>query len=307
MAKAQASPAIDARRIALDELEAGAFPAVQPDEPFRVLIDAAVHEAILLHAAETTRVEVGGVLAGRPRRDARGAFLEVKGAIRAEKARNEGAQITFTHESWAHIQDVMDRERPGERIVGWYHTHPSFGIFLSDMDKFIHESFFQAPWQVALVVDPVAKLEGLFAWREGKAMPLARYWVGAEERWSAGTAGAGMAATRGGPVNLDDARGGGGRGAAGAGGGAGVDDDRGSLIGVILRGLVFATALLVVVLLWLEIAWTRRVAEATLRELLDLKKQLAPAPPSLVPPAGGGGGFWDAVTTEPAEGARKPL
>ncbi len=31
---------------------------------------------------------------------------------------------------------------PNIDIVGWYHTHPSFGIFLSHHDLFIHQNFF---------------------------------------------------------------------------------------------------------------------------------------------------------------------
>jgi hypothetical protein len=63
-------------------------------------------------------------------------------------------------------------------IVGWYHTHPTFGIFLSDRDRFIQEHFFSGPGQIAYVVDPVNKTEGVFFWREGKPQPCPHYWVG---------------------------------------------------------------------------------------------------------------------------------
>ena len=49
-------------------------------------------------------------------------------------------------------------------IVGWYHSHPGFGIFLSEHDRFIHRHFFGEPGQIALVIDPLAHVEGLFAW-----------------------------------------------------------------------------------------------------------------------------------------------
>src|SRR5207244_1370502 len=64
------------------------------------------------------------------------------------------------------------------RIVGWYHSHPDFGIFLSDRDCFIHENFFSGPGQVAYVFDPVRDLEGMFAWQNGKPTPLPHFWVG---------------------------------------------------------------------------------------------------------------------------------
>ncbi len=70
------------------------------------------------------------------------------------------------------------RDLKNARIVGWYHSHPDFGIFLSERDCFIHEHFFSAPGQVAYVVDPVRGLEGMFAWHEGKPAPLPHFWVG---------------------------------------------------------------------------------------------------------------------------------
>lgn len=41
------------------------------------------------------------------------------------------------------------------RIVGWWHSHPNFGCFLSSTDLHIQEYFFPESYQVALVVDPV--------------------------------------------------------------------------------------------------------------------------------------------------------
>lgn len=40
---------------------------------------------------------------------------------------------------------------PGKRIVGWYHSHPRFGIFLSAHDIAIQTVYFGQPWQVAYV------------------------------------------------------------------------------------------------------------------------------------------------------------
>ena len=62
----------------------------------------------------------------------------------------------------------MDQTFAGKRIIGWYHTHPGFGIFLSPMDLFIQENFFYAVEQVAFVYDPLSNKQGLFIWRDGK-------------------------------------------------------------------------------------------------------------------------------------------
>ncbi len=41
------------------------------------------------------------------------------------------------------------------RIVGWWHSHPNFGCFLSPTDLHTQEYFFPESYQVALVIDPI--------------------------------------------------------------------------------------------------------------------------------------------------------
>ena len=77
-----------------------------------------------------------------------------------------GTHVTFTQDTWEHIYKVKDSEYPDHRIVGWYHSHPGFGVFLSDHDTFIHQNFFSSPQQVAWVYDPHSEEEGCFAWAD---------------------------------------------------------------------------------------------------------------------------------------------
>jgi proteasome lid subunit RPN8/RPN11 len=41
------------------------------------------------------------------------------------------------------------------RVLGWWHSHINLGCFLSITDIHTQEYFFPAPYQVALVVDPI--------------------------------------------------------------------------------------------------------------------------------------------------------
>ena len=123
-----------------------------------------VREQIYDHVFGHLDGEVGGVLVGD---FLTGTAASVTGAIPALQADGQRASVTFTHEAWAEIHSVLERRFPEKRIVGWYHSHPGFGIFLSDHDLFIHQNFFSDPAQLALVVDPYAGVEGVFGW-EGK-------------------------------------------------------------------------------------------------------------------------------------------
>jgi proteasome lid subunit RPN8/RPN11 len=135
---------------------------------FQVLFRQSVLDEIHLHGQASTEIEVCGVLIGAVYRDSQGPYLLVEHCIRGNGARNKATNVTFTAETWASIQTVMDRDFPDGKMVGWYHTHPGFGIFLSDMDVFICENFFNLPWQVAFVYDPVGGDEGNFIWKGGK-------------------------------------------------------------------------------------------------------------------------------------------
>ncbi len=181
---------IDAAQIDLRGLPSKEFVAAKK---FRVWISRPAHEAVWQHALQSLKggedggeiVEVGGILVGKVYKDKEGPFLEVIAAIAGEHTRNQGTQVTFTPETWTHVNHVKDKSYPDASIVGWYHTHPRFGIFLSDMDKFIHKHHFPQPWTTAFVVDPVQKSEGFFVWSEGEPSIAPEYWVGQERRTAA--------------------------------------------------------------------------------------------------------------------------
>lgn len=134
------------------------------------MIDSEVVRQIRQHARSSSNTEVCGVLIGQDR-DLR---VEVTACIQGQNAEEAGAHVTFTQDTWEHIYAVKDKKFPGERIVGWYHSHPGFGIFLSEHDTFIHQNFFSSPGQVAWVFDPHSDEEGCFGWVSGRIERLTR-------------------------------------------------------------------------------------------------------------------------------------
>jgi proteasome lid subunit RPN8/RPN11 len=138
------------------------------EKAFQVIVRQSVLDSIAKHGKSDTAVEVCGVLVGNIYSDGAAPYAIVDAAISGEHSAGRSTQVTFTSETWTHINDVRDREHPNKQILGWYHTHPGFGIFLSEMDLFIHQSFFSEPWQLAFVFDPKSGEEGLFVWRDGK-------------------------------------------------------------------------------------------------------------------------------------------
>jgi len=111
---------------------------------------------------ETSR-EIGGFLLGGIFED-RGPYIEINQFLPATRTDSAFASLTFTHDTWARLNQQISNEFQGQIVVGWHHTHPGFGIFLSNHDLFIHQNFFSQPWQVAMVVDPRQNELGFFSW-----------------------------------------------------------------------------------------------------------------------------------------------
>lgn len=132
----------------------------------RVECPESVLEKVIKHVNSTTDSEVGGILVGKM---SEGATV-VTAAIPAEKASVGSANVTFTHEVWEEVLPIIDRDHPDESMVGWYHSHPGFGIFLSEYDLFIQQNFFSDPAMVALVIDPLKGEGGWFEWQNDQVV-----------------------------------------------------------------------------------------------------------------------------------------
>jgi len=137
-----------------------------------ILLDEMPLRAMQAHALSSLDREVAGVMVGRqPEKQPDGRYIvHVIDSIIAQHTVMHGASVTYTPESWRHLNDTLWERYPDESavMVGWYHTHPGFGIFLSGMDLFIHQNFFTQIWHVAYVLDPRARTSGFFSWNRQK-------------------------------------------------------------------------------------------------------------------------------------------
>lgn len=133
-----------------------------------VVMESEVARKIRQHARSSMKAEVCGVLIG----SADNERTVVDACIAGVNAAQGGAHVTFTQDTWEHIYKIKDKEYPDDKIVGWYHSHPGFGVFLSEHDLFIQENFFSSPQQIAWVYDPHTDEEGCFGWIDGKVDKL---------------------------------------------------------------------------------------------------------------------------------------
>lgn len=133
--------------------------------PKRINITPSTLSELEKHAYSNLEAEVGGMFFGK----IVDGQTRIAGFIPALTASAEQISLTFTHEVWDEILREGSKKFPDDQIVGWYHTHPSFGLFLSEYDLFIQTNFFGLKGQLALVLDPIAGKMGWFESSAGKA------------------------------------------------------------------------------------------------------------------------------------------
>ena len=148
----------------------------------RVAMERAAYAELIGHAKESLDKEICGVLAGTICEDDEGLFVHVAAVIRGAAASRGSTHVTFTQQTWTAIHATLDRDYPKLQIVGWYHSHPGFGVQFSDMDLFIQRNFFTGPTQVALVIDPLSGAVAICLNSPEGIRHLERYWVDGREQ-----------------------------------------------------------------------------------------------------------------------------
>ena len=134
------------------------------EENKNIYILQSVYKEIHKFTQNKTTNESGGMLVGTVLEEFGKTNIIVSGFVEAKYCEATPTTLKFTHETWEYVHKEIEKKHPGKKIVGWIHTHPDFGIFLSEYDKFIHQNFFNEDYQVAYVVVPILYFVWFYFW-----------------------------------------------------------------------------------------------------------------------------------------------
>jgi proteasome lid subunit RPN8/RPN11 len=134
--------------------------------PFEVLIDAQAWADVLEHARRDLVHEQGGILLGECYEYKDQSAVRVTGAVPVASDESTEFSVRFSASAWAEIEREL-QER-GAKKVGWYHTHPGITAFFSETDRLSHSTFFNLPWHIGVVIDPVTHDVAIYRWNNGK-------------------------------------------------------------------------------------------------------------------------------------------
>ena len=136
------------------------------DKDLSVKVYSNILDDIMKYAKGDPEHERGGFLLGSLEETENIYSIFITDMLIAKYTVNNMASLTFTHDSWNEAYREMEENYNGKIMLGWFHSHPGYGIFLSGMDMFIENNFFSLPYQVAYVVDPCADTFGFFGWEK---------------------------------------------------------------------------------------------------------------------------------------------
>jgi proteasome lid subunit RPN8/RPN11 len=149
-----------------------------PEPLISVFVTPRAFIRLCAHAGSDLDNEVGGWLVGKWRRDKNcdQQFIVVENALPAPFTRQGRAFLTFTQDSQVALQNLMEERFPDKELLGWYHTHPKMGVFLSAYDTWLHNNFFPQHYQIALVVEPHSSTGGFFIRQMDGSLDPRRYY-----------------------------------------------------------------------------------------------------------------------------------
>lgn len=116
-------------------------------------------QAIESHLASES-VELGGLLLGRvfnaPFATASNYpwITLIEKTLPSNEYRNSSVSLRMGTEIWNRASVLL---QSGLMIVGWYHSHPNLGVFFSGTDRATQSAFFNHPYALGLVIDPIRK------------------------------------------------------------------------------------------------------------------------------------------------------
>ena len=84
--------------------------------------------------------------------------------------------VKFSKEAFPQLAAEINNAKGNKKmIVGWLHSHPSYGCFLSQTDLQTQKRYFSEEFSIAMVVDPVRNEKAVFKLEAGGAPARQQY------------------------------------------------------------------------------------------------------------------------------------
>ncbi|MCL2285277.1 MAG: LysM peptidoglycan-binding domain-containing protein [Firmicutes bacterium] len=102
------------------------------------------------------------------------SFLFISGAIYGMYAEQAEGYLRFSHKSAEYAEAMLEEHFPGQEVVGWMQSQPSYGTYLNQRYAAYHLRQFTKPYQVLFVMDPLERVNAFYAANPNAVTPADR-------------------------------------------------------------------------------------------------------------------------------------
>lgn len=120
--------------------------------------------------------EKGAALVGYYTEELGNKLVVICGAIQFKNSSAEDG-ILLTEEIINEVQVQMDKYFPNCELIGWMHTQPGYGIFLTTQDIRLQKQYFPEFYQLLMIIDPIENTEAFFLWDEEEVRSAEGYYI----------------------------------------------------------------------------------------------------------------------------------
>jgi len=139
------------------------------DMPLAAYVNKHAEAKMRNHAlsARGRKTEVMGLLLGEVRRWRDMDYVLVRDVATTDLDASS-VSVKFNSAGFEKLFESLDLAGFDYVVVGWYHSHPGYGCFLSETDIKTHSGIFVSPHHIAIVIDPQFFEIAAFRMKSGK-------------------------------------------------------------------------------------------------------------------------------------------
>ena len=100
----------------------------------------------------------------------------ISGAIQFKHSLSED-RVLLTDEVMNEVRAKLNKYFPDCELMGWMHTQPGYGIFLTTQDIRLQKQFFGKPYQTLMIIDPIENIEAFFLWDKEEVRSAEGYYI----------------------------------------------------------------------------------------------------------------------------------
>src|SRR5256885_1301489 len=104
----------------------------QPLPDLRIYIHNNILKTMHKRAHDADDYKIGGFYLNDLYRYKNRHYVDITVQIPTLKTKNTRTQLTFSNKTQKPLHKTIEKQKKSELVLGWYHTHPGYSVFLSN-------------------------------------------------------------------------------------------------------------------------------------------------------------------------------